>query len=92
MPVKVCTRIYRIRQLNCRPCLDRHICNGRTGLAKVSLEPHDSKKDFDMPRAKMSIQTGRQFNWLTLYTHLRKSVCLDCDSKKRKTWTQLRKS
>ena len=34
---------------------DRHIypCNGRTGPGKVSLEPHESKEDFDMSQAKI---------------------------------------
>ena len=34
---------------------DRYIypCNGRTRPGKVSLEPHESKEDFDMSRAKI---------------------------------------
>ena len=34
---------------------DRHIYprNGRTGPGKVSLEPHESKEDFDMSQAKI---------------------------------------
>ena len=44
-----------MRTLNCCDCLDRHICpcNGRTGPGKVSLEPHESKEDFDMSQAKI---------------------------------------
>ena len=35
--------------------LSYHIypCNDRTGLGKVSLEPHESKEEFDMSRAKI---------------------------------------
>ena len=41
---------FKLSRLSCR-----HIypCNGRTGPGKVSLEPHESKEDFDMSQAKI---------------------------------------
>ena len=41
---------FKLSRLSCR-----HIypCNGLTGPSKVSLEPHESKEDFDMSQAKI---------------------------------------
>ena len=41
---------FKLSRLSCR-----HIypCNGRTGPGKVSLEPHESKEDFDTSQAKI---------------------------------------
>ena len=67
-------------------------CNGRTGLSKVSLEPHESKEDFDMSRAKIGHsklsqeQTDRRGAYLIRAGHFLAILSIFGGTKKQGKW------